>query len=345
MNHRQQYRPHPDPDSERRTITVVQAAVHRTETLPGLDEGEEWALKMSQLLRTAGAEIHRYGGDVDHYDASGLTAFFGAQTTHEDDPERGVLAALAMQKIFNAQLVQLHHALMEAPGHSTGIDMQIAVHTGDAIITVMDDDRGTRQRAVIGDSIMATSRLLAETNVGDIQVSEATYRLVASLFEWEFQDMQNSYIPITHLSEGDKRRDITGIRSILVGRDREFHILHEAVDQLKSGIGGIVTLIGEAGIGKSRLAAEVRKSTDLKWVEGRCLSYSGTMAYALWQSILRALLEITVDTPPAIIGYALRKQMHDFDYRSFYAELCLYWKASLDAFGYRVGSIGRPDGR
>ena len=101
------------PHDERRTITIVQAHVNGLDTLPVLDDAEVRATLMSQLLRAAAVEVYRYGGEVDHYDASGLVAFYGVPTAHENDPERGVLAALAMQKEFQANLLEVKN---EAPG-------------------------------------------------------------------------------------------------------------------------------------------------------------------------------------------------------------------------------------
>ena len=100
---------------------------------------------------------------------------------------------------------------------------------------------------------------------------------------------------------------------ILVGRERELQRMHEIIDQLQAGIGGIVTLVGEAGLGKSRLIAEARSTTQVKWVEGRCLSYGEAEAYGLWLSIMHDLLDINAETPPAVRRYALRQHMPELD--------------------------------
>ncbi len=93
-------------DGERRIVTVVQTEMRGTTSLLASINTENWATMISQLLRAARVEIRRFGGDVYRYAESGLTSVFGAQITNEDDPERAVLAALAMQKAFRSELVK-----------------------------------------------------------------------------------------------------------------------------------------------------------------------------------------------------------------------------------------------
>jgi predicted ATPase len=147
---------------------------------------------------------------------------------------------------------------------------------------------------------------------GTVLVTEDTYRLVGPLFEWQslgqiaVKGVSRPiavYRPLAHRGAAGKGRGIQGLASPLVGRDAEFHALVEAVQRLQKGVGGIVTVVGEAGLGKSRLVAELHKSANLqaanlRWTEGRCLSYTTGVAYQLWIDGLRTLLGIAPDAAP-----------------------------------------------
>jgi predicted ATPase len=101
-----------------------------------------------------------------------------------------------------------------------------------------------------------------------------------------------------------------------VGREDEFRALQEAVERLREGVGGIVTVVGEAGIGKSRLVAEARATAEvvreppLRWIEGRCLSYAMNVAYQLWLDVLRGWLNVAPDAPPLTVRDTLREQVY-----------------------------------
>jgi predicted ATPase len=104
-----------------------------------------------------------------------------------------------------------------------------------------------------------------------------------------------------------------------VGRAAEVEALQDALSRLQAGIGGIVTVVGEAGIGKSRLVTELRKShnrkspadrqSDLRWIEGRCLSYTTGVSYQLWLDMLRGWLDVAPDTPPIAVRETLRERV------------------------------------
>lgn len=293
------------PVSERRSVTIMHMELMRTGDLHGKASAENWAEVISQLQHIASTVVERYGGVVDRYDESGFVALFGAYIVHEDDPERGTLAAMDTLKLLQAQIAHLH----EQGLGSDNVDVRIGVHTGDVIVTLFDGEGMIGHHTVLGDAIQRAHHMLKDIPYGEVAVSEETYGLLSQLFEWEPAEDVKLYSPLRRQIVIDKGRGIPGMQSILVGREDEKRMLEEALEQLHSGIGNMITLVGEAGIGKSRLVAEVRKLSRIKWVEGRCLSYSETMAYGLWQSILRDLLGVTVDTPAAVSRYALRQQM------------------------------------
>jgi predicted ATPase len=95
-----------------------------------------------------------------------------------------------------------------------------------------------------------------------------------------------------------------------VGREVELGVLGGALERLSAGVGGIVTLVGEAGIGKSRLVAELRKGETAispGWEEGRCLSYGASITYLLWLDLLRSIVGMSVEDSPVAVRDALKR--------------------------------------
>ncbi|MBN1813501.1 MAG: AAA family ATPase, partial [Anaerolineae bacterium] len=232
------------PQGERRMVTLLLADLRGTAALAQLD-AEAWAELITPALLLLGAEITRLGGNVQQYRQTGLMACFGGQIAHEDDSERAVLVALAMRKALAAYLTERDVA---------GLSLTVSVHTGEVIRTPIGDTT-----SIMGTVVESAEAIQASLAPGTVWVSEETHRLVAPLFTWVPLG-ENGYEPLAHRPQVDKGRGIAGLFSPLVGRDVELRILQEAVERLHSGIGGIVTVVGEAGIGKSRLVAELKRS-------------------------------------------------------------------------------------
>lgn len=238
---------------------------------------------------------------MEQYRRAGLTACFGGQVAHEDDPERAVLAALAMREALTAYLVE---------SDAADLCLTVSAHTGEVILTHIGDTL-----SMMGVVLDSAERIQATLEPGVTWVSNETQRLVASLFTWASRDGAG-YQPLTHRPQADKGRGIEGLSSPLVGRDVELRTLQTAVERLRAGIGGIVTLVGEAGIGKSRLVAEIKRSAisgqpsaDLSWVEGRCLSYATSSAYQVWRDILHTWLGTAPDAAPAATVNTLHQRV------------------------------------
>jgi predicted ATPase len=124
------------------------------------------------------------------------------------------------------------------------------------------------------------------------------------------------YRPLTHKGMQTKGRGVEGLASVLVGRDEETQALQAAVETVLGGMGGIVTVVGEAGIGKSRLVAEVKlwalgNGNEVAWLEGRCLSYATNVAYHLWLDMLRQWLNIAAETQPDNTAEVLRVKVQE----------------------------------
>jgi predicted ATPase len=167
----------------------------------------------------------------------------------------------------------------------------------------------------MGDAINLAARMESAAEPGTVLVAEATHKLIAPLFETQALDPvqvkgKAKPVPVFRVLAAKqvpgKVRGIEGLESPLVGRESEMATLSNALERLHAGVGGIITIVGEAGIGKSRLAAELRRAvaatcqaTPLRWVEGRCVSYGMSMAYLLWLDIVRSLLGVSPEADPA----------------------------------------------
>ncbi len=325
--------PPPELRGERKLVTVMFADISGFTALSETLDPEAVRDLMNACFEALVPIVEKYGGTVDKFIGDEIMALFGAPITHEDDPARALYAALEMQEqlaTFNQQ-------------HSTDLGLHFGINTGHVIA----GDLGTqdcREYSVMGDAVNVAARLEDASTRGETLVGPDTYRLTAPLFEFAAPEPmafkgKAEPVPVYRLLKAKpghrKGRGIAGLSSSLVGRAAEFQALQEAVARLQSGIGGIVTLVGEAGLGKSRLVAELRKSPNLtspnlqsphlQWIEGRCLSYGGSIAYLLWLDVLRNFLGVAPDDAPLAVSTTLRELVAAFcpdNFDAVYPYLC-----------------------
>lgn len=300
---------------ERRQATVMVADVSRsTELLEQLGT-EAWVKTMNHVLQLMEAEIYRYGGEVDQFRGDGLVAFFGATAAHEDDPERAVLAGLAMQQSlqrYASKLPETDLPLLQA---------RIGINTGEIIVTSIGDSQQYREETAMGEGITLAARMETSAVPGTVLVSENTYRLVSSLFEWEalgelpikgLSQAVTVYRPLAHLSEVEKRNSIRAeaLSAPLIGRDAERQALEEHLAALYAGRGGIMLLTGDGGMGKSRLTDDMRAQEQgkLLWLRGRCRSYDQSRPFSVWGDLLRKWLHMQPSTSDAETRDRLRQE-------------------------------------
>ena len=316
---------------ERKLVTVVIADVKESTQLLEQLGTEAWVELMNRLFAILEAEINRFGGAVDQFRGDGLVAFFGATETHEDDPVRAVLATLAMQEALKPLAAELR-ARESASNWRVKLRLRIGVNTGEVIV---GKPHAQREETAMGEAITIAARMEQAAEPGTVLVSENTYRLAWTQFKWRPLGTLAAkgvrrpiavYRPLSAKATAEKIRGVPGLEAPLVGRQTELAALQQAIERLQAGEGGLVTIVGEAGLGKSRLVAELRRFVtgryvDTQWVEGRCPSYGTSIAYLLWVDILRGLLDIAVDTPPQAIREALRARVQALaDVKSRYPE-------------------------
>ncbi len=251
--------------TERRTVTILFSDVKGSTALAENLDPEDVLDIMDGAFDLLIEPVYRYGGTLARLMGDAVLAFFGAPLAHEDDPERACRAALEILAGAQAYAGQL-----EAERGIRGFDVRVGVHTGLVVVGEVGSDLRVEYTAM-GDAINLAARLEQAADPGTVLISETTHSLVAPLFETQalppiavkgkarpvamYRVLAAREVPV-------KPRGIAGLGSPLVGREAEFGALKEALVRLQTGQGGVVTIVGEAGIGKSRLVAELHKGTD-----------------------------------------------------------------------------------
>ncbi len=248
---------------------------------------------VSAFLEASLAEVHRYGGTAPQFTGDGFMALFGAPLTHEDHVRRALLAALAIQRT-------LSEGGEAADPDRAELAVRIGIHTGPVVFGPITE-KLPMEYTVIGDTANVAARLEQTAEPGTILVSETTHRLaegyarvepVGPLILKGKPEPISAYrlLGVSHRRSG--LRESTPARmAAFVNRENELAILNNFLRQVENGHGQAVGLVGEPGIGKSRVLSEFRRQvTDgrVTWVEGRCLSYGTAIPYLLILDLLRS---------------------------------------------------------
>jgi len=319
---------------ERRIATIIMADVQGSTDLLETLGTEAWVEMMHRVFQILETEIYRFGGKVDQFRGDGLVAFFGATTAHEDDPERAVLAALEIQKALKPYAAEL------ASQANVNLCLRVGVNTGEIIVTRVGDQRQYSEDTAMGEGITLAARMETAAEAHTVLVSENTYVLVQEQFEWLTLDEIHVkgirqpvkvYRPLHPRNDSHATYDLS---SPLIGRDAELEALRGCTAALYTGRGGIVTLTGAPGMGKSLLLREMRhyfarqqalltetreRRTDAslaarstgappgRMLRGRCRSYNQSKPYAMWRDLLRNWLDIHPDEAKTAIRERLRQ--------------------------------------
>ena len=245
---------------ERRLVSVLFAEVSAHAGFRGIDLEDLRDMvgtSISQLI----AEVENLGGTVTSVSGAGLSAMFGAPVSHEDDPERAVRAA--------------YRALSRTDGFEP-LSLRVGIETGPAIVGPI----GARgDYGAVGEVVSAAAAIQSVAKPGSVLVGPATHAGTETIFEWGPTDevvpnFSTKPLVATYLDQ-PKRRDVgwrgrnrRGGRARLVGREEELAALDHAVRDAISGAGSVIFVVGEPGLGKTRLVQECRKRF-MAWVGAR----------------------------------------------------------------------------
>ena len=247
--------------ADRRHVTVLFADLSGFTTLAERLDPEDVRAFQSRLFETLGGVVARYDGFVEKFVGDAVLAVFGAPVAHEDDPERACDAALEMLDRC-ASLSQEWELCLGQP-----VLLHVGIHTGPVVAGHLGGAAGAAY-AVTGDTVNTTARLLAVAPAGSILISNATYALVRHRFASESAGeltLRGKTEPVrvhrligTQTQRGSGRGlAAVGLASSFVGRDDELNQLVGALQRMRRGHAQVVSLVGEGGIGKSRLIAEL----------------------------------------------------------------------------------------
>jgi class 3 adenylate cyclase len=293
---------------ERRVITVLFCDVVNSTGLAENLDPEDWTDLMNRAFERLNGPILRYEGTVAKLMGDAVLAFFGAPISHEDDPQRAVLAGLDMIAAIGVFREEVRKEL--------GIDfnVRIGINTGPVVVGDVGSARAMEYTAM-GDAVNIAARMEQTAAPGIIQISHDTYRLIEPYFECEplggvelkgkSEPVQSYRVLRTKSPSPHAHR---GVSAPLIGREREFNALKAALDGIMQGRGRIVCLIGEAGLGKSRLIAELFKEAERcglaqGWDVAHGVPYDSNRPFGLFQNFARQMLGIELDDPPNVIHH------------------------------------------
>ncbi len=269
-----------EPPSEvRKVVTIVFADVTGSTALGERLDPEALRRVMGRYFDEMSAVIGRHGGTVEKFIGDAVMAVFGIPQLHEDDALRAVRAAYDMRHALNA----LNHDLER--DHGIGLAARIGVNTGEIVAGEPTDG----QRLVTGDAVNIAARLEQAAAPGEILLGETTYRLVRDAVEVgpvESLELKGKAEPVDAFRLTEVLEDTAGhvrhLDSAMVGRAKELEMLERALDRvLTERSSHLFTLLGPAGVGKSRLVQEfiAGPATSARVLRGRCLSYGEGITY------------------------------------------------------------------
>jgi class 3 adenylate cyclase len=301
-------------EGERRQVTVVFADISGFTALSERLDPEEVAGLVNDCLKELAQAVYQYEGMVDKFIGDCIMAVFGAPVALEDDAENALRATLAMRE----NLQKFNRRSIDKLGQS--LDIHIGVNTGMVIAGIIGNDL-RMSYTVMGDTVNVASRLESAAKGGQIFVSRNTYRLTRGAFVFQEMDpilVKGKQEPLTVFEllyaklQPDKSRGVEGLSSPLVGRAAERQALVGCLEKLQTGKGQIATILGEAGIGKSRLLAEIRQreSKDLTWLEGRSFAFSRSLGYGAFLDLLRRYAGIADEDTEAEAAASLKARLN-----------------------------------
>jgi class 3 adenylate cyclase/tetratricopeptide (TPR) repeat protein/ribosomal protein L40E len=264
-------------------------------------------------------ETHKYEGTINQFTGDGIMALFGAPISHEDHAQKACHAALSIQNSIAEYGKKITNDL------GINFKMRIGINSGPVVVGAIGDDLRMDYTA-IGDTTNLASRLENMTKPGTVLVSGNTYKLARDFFEFQSRDQlkikgketpQQAY-QLIKPSSIETRLQASSIKGLtkFVGRKKSMVALKEALKKVTTGAGQVVGVVGEAGVGKSRLLLEFRNLLTQRfytYLEGRCLHFGGSMGYLPFMDILRSYFEIEEGDREPLIKKKMAEKMAKLD--------------------------------
>jgi len=272
-------------EGERKLVTVLFADCAGFTALSSKLDPEELHNIMDGCFQRVLDAVHGYEGTVNQFTGDGVMALFGAPIAHEDHAVRAVAAAVTIQNALGE-----YGAAVRG---ERGLDfaLRIGLNTGPVVVGRIGDDLRMDYTAQ-GETVNLAARLQSAAPPGGILISEATHRLVGGHFVTEDagpRELKGLASPVHAFAVTGQRarraRFETAVErglTPLIGRGTELAVLRACLEKARGGRGHVVSIVGEAGVGKSRLAYELRhelEGVSVTYLEGHCLPHSQALPF------------------------------------------------------------------
>lgn len=299
---------HAAEDGERRQATVVFSDLAGYTRLNERLDPEEVEVLMRGIKTEASRIIEAHGGVVNQFVGDEVLALFGIPLAHEDDPVQAVRATEALHAMVRERVAEFEARVGQS------LRLHSGINTGLIVTRSRDQRDGTY--GITGDTVNVAARLVAQAGVDEIVVSPDTQRLIADYFTCEVLApvvLRGKAEPVrparivgkTEVAsrwEAAQRRGLTRY----AGRDTELAALRDAMTRTQTGHGQFVTVMGEPGVGKSRLMFELRHALEQQPVtilEGRCQAHGTDTPYLPFVDALRRGLRLDQAPGPSALHY------------------------------------------
>ncbi len=306
-------------EGERKLITVLFADVANYTAMSEKLDPEEVHQIMDGCFKILMNEIHKYEGTITQFTGDGVMALFGAPVANEDHAQRACYSAISIQKAVKEYGQEVKTLYRQ------DFKMRIGLNSGQVVVASIGDDLRMDYTA-IGDTTNLASRMESAARPGTILVSDHTHRLARDFFDFEplgkiavkgKEEPQETY-ELLKAGKVETRIEAAVAKGLtrFVGRYNSVAGLMEAYDKVRSGSGQVLGIVGEAGVGKSRLLLESRNrlpQDEFTYFEGRCIHFGGSMAYLPILDILRSYFGIVEGENEVVIKKRMVERIFQLD--------------------------------
>jgi class 3 adenylate cyclase/tetratricopeptide (TPR) repeat protein len=266
---------------ERRVVTVLFADLSGSTALGERLDPEDVRDVQAELFELVNREVERFGGTTEKFVGDAVLAVFGIPQAHDDDPERAVRAALAVQARFDSFAGRVRDR------HAADVGLRVGINTGEVVAGREAAARGDLM--VSGDAVNVAARLQQHADPGSVLVGARTQFATSRSIEYERApdltvkgkaEPVSAWIAVAAIEEPGAR-GVAGLSAPLIGRDEELDLLGAVARRVeRDRVPQLVTLFGQAGVGKSRLLRElVERLPHMLLLGGRCLPYGVGITY------------------------------------------------------------------
>ena len=306
---------------ERRVVTMLFCDLKGSTAAAEQLDPEDWTEIMNGAFAQMIKPVYHYEGTIARLMGDALLAFFGAPIAHEDDPRRAILAGLDIVEAIRPYREQIRGR------YGIEFDVRVGINTGLVVVGAVGSDLRMEYSA-LGDAINLAARMEQTADPGTVRIAHDTHKLVKNLFEFKAlggvevkgkSEPVLAYQALGRKFESGRTRGIEGLYVKMVGREAELLILREVMADLRQGLGRIISILGEAGLGKTRLISESHEvfkslgNTQAVWVETISLSYETNQAYGLFQRLMRRIGGIEYNDTSLVLREKLRTLVENME--------------------------------